>query len=210
MLGSLILRNAKLRRDEPAIIFEGRTITHGEFAGRAFRLARALQRLGLGVGDRLAILAQNCPEYTEVYAAGDIGGWTTVTINYRLAEPEVAYILADSKPKIVICEAALLDRLSDATRRGLEHIVTFGGDGPDVDYETALAAEEPAAPVAEFDPETVTCLIYTSGTTGRPKGVMLTHRGQMWSSYVSAIDMGVRPTDRVAVAMPLYHIGARN
>ena len=103
----------RLRRDEPAIIFEGRTITHGEFAARAFQLARALQRLGLRVGDRLAILAQNCPEYMEVYAAGELGGWTTVTINYRLAEPEVAYILSDSRPKIVVCEASLLDRLGE-------------------------------------------------------------------------------------------------
>jgi acyl-CoA synthetase (AMP-forming)/AMP-acid ligase II len=210
MLGDLIVRNMRLRRDAPAIIFEGRTITHGEFAGRSFQLARALQRLGLGVGDRLAILAQNCPEYMEVYAAGELGGWTTVTINYRLAEPEVAYILADSKPKIVVCEASLLDRLSDATRRSLEHVVTFGGAGPDIDYETALAAEEPESPAAQFSPDTIAYLIYTSGTTGRPKGVMLSHRGQTWSAFVSAIDMGVRPVDRVAVAMPLYHIGAKN
>ena len=107
MLGSLILRNLKLRRDEPAIIFEGRTITHGEFASRSFQLARALQRLGVRVGDRVAILAQNCPEYMEVYAAGELGGWATVTINYRLAEPEVAYILADSRPKVLVCEASL-------------------------------------------------------------------------------------------------------
>jgi acyl-CoA synthetase (AMP-forming)/AMP-acid ligase II len=210
MLGSLILRNLKLRRDEPAIIFEGRTITHGEFAGRSFQLARALQRLGLRVGDRLAILAQNCPEYMEVYAAGELGGWTTVTINYRLAEPEVAYILADSRPKIVVCEASLLDRLSEATRRTLDHIITFGGEGPDLDYETVLAEEEPVALVRDVAPETIAYLIYTSGTTGRPKGVMLSHRGQLWSAYVSAIDMGVRPIDRVAVAMPLYHIGAKN
>ena len=178
MLGNLIVRNMRLRRDAPAIIFEGRTITHGEFAGRSFQLARALQRLGLGVGDRLAILAQNCPEYMEVYAAGELGGWTTVTINYRLAEPEVAYILSDSKPKVVVCEASLLDRLSEATRRALKHVITFGGEGPDVDYETALAAEEPEPPVAEFSPDTIAYLIYTSGTTGRPKGVMLSHRGQ--------------------------------
>ena len=102
--------------------------------------------------------------------------------------------------------------IASATRRGrtLKHIITFGGDGPDVDYETALAAEEPVAPSADFAPETIAYLIYTSGTTGRPKGVMLSHRGQLWSAYVSAIDMGVRPTDRVAVAMPLYHIGAKN
>jgi acyl-CoA synthetase (AMP-forming)/AMP-acid ligase II len=210
MLGNFILRNLKLRRDEPAVIFEGHTITHGEFAARSFRLVRALQRLGLGLGDRVAILAQNCPEYLEVYAAGELGGWTTVTINYRLAEPEVTYILADSRPKIVVCEASLLDRLSDATQQTLEHIITFGGKGPDLDYETALAAEEPIAPVMDVVPETIAYLIYTSGTTGRPKGVMLSHRGQLWSAYVSAIDMGVRPTDRVAVAMPLYHIGAKN
>jgi acyl-CoA synthetase (AMP-forming)/AMP-acid ligase II len=210
MLGSLIVRNLRLRRDEPAVIFEGRTITHGEFAARSFRLARALRRLGLEMGDRLAILAQNCPEYLEVYAAGELAGWATVTINYRLAEPEVAYILADSRPKVVVCEASLLDRLGEIARRSLTHIVTFGGAGPDIDYETALAAEEPVTPDIELAPETIAYLIYTSGTTGRPKGVMLSHSGQLWSAYVSAIDMGVRPTDRVAVAMPLYHIGGKN
>jgi len=210
MLGNLVLRNAHLRRDEPAIVFEGRTISHGQFAGRSFQLARALQRLGLGVGDRVAILAQNCPEYLEVYAAGELGGWAIVTINYRLAEPEVSYILGDSKPRVVICEAALLNRLSEAARNTLEHVVTFGGDGPDIDYEPALAAEDPTPPSTDFPPETIAYLIYTSGTTGRPKGVMLTHRGQLWSAHVSAIDMGVRPVDRVAVAMPLYHIGAKN
>ena len=210
MLGDLIVRNSRLRRDQPAIIFEGRTITHGEFARRSFQLARALQRLGLAVGDRVAILAQNCPEYMEVYAAGELGGWATVTINYRLAAPEVAYIVADSRPKVIVCEASLLDRLNETTRQALGHIITFGGEGPDVDYEEALAAEEPEPPVVGFASETTAYLIYTSGTTGRPKGVMLSHAGQLWSAYVSAIDMGVRPVDRVAVAMPLYHIGAKN
>src|SRR5262245_40832044 len=199
MLGDLIVRNSRLRRNAPAIVFEGRTVTHGEFAGRAFQLVRALQRLGLGVGDRLAILAQNCPEYLEVYAAGELGGWATVTINYRLAEPEVAYILSDSRPTVVISEASLLDRTGEASRKQLKHLVTFGGDGPDIDYEAALAAEEPLAPRTDFPPETIAYLIYTSGTTGRPKGVMLSHRSQLWSAYVSAIDMGVRPSDRVAV-----------
>jgi len=116
MLGQLILRNRQLRRDEPAIVFEGRTLTHGEFAARAFRLTRALAALGIEAGDRVAILAQNCPEYLEVYAAGELGGWATVTINYRLTEPEVAYILGDSTPKALICEAALLNRIGAAAR----------------------------------------------------------------------------------------------
>ena len=113
MLGQLILRNMQLRRDEPAVVFEGRMVTHGEFAARAFRLTRALQRVGAKAGDRVAILAQNCPEYLEAYAAGELGGWATVTINYRLAEPEVAYILGDSSPKVLLCEAGLLDRVGE-------------------------------------------------------------------------------------------------
>jgi acyl-CoA synthetase (AMP-forming)/AMP-acid ligase II len=200
----------RLHRDGPAIVFEGRTITHGEFAARAFRLVRALQRIGVGAGDRVAILSQNCPEYLEAYAAGELGGWITVTINFRLSPSEIAFILGDSDPKVLLCESALLGRVNDPARRALAHIVTIGGKGPDLEYETILAAEEPEPPAAEVPPDAVAYLIYTSGTTGRPKGVMLEHRGQLWSAYVSAIDMGVRPTDRAAVAMPLYHIGARN
>ena len=66
---------------------------HRELAERSFRLANALRRLGVKRGHRVAVLAQNCPEYMEIYAAGELGGWTTVTINYRLAAPEISYIL---------------------------------------------------------------------------------------------------------------------
>jgi acyl-CoA synthetase (AMP-forming)/AMP-acid ligase II len=210
MLGQLVLRNLRLRPDQAAIIFEGRTVTHRALAERAFRLADALRRRGVGRGDRVAVLAQNCPEYIEAYAAGELGGWTTVTVNYRLAEPEIAYILADSRPKVLIAEAQFGERLGAATTQSLQHILTFAGAGPDLDYEGELAGAEAAPPVVATAPDDVAYLIYTSGTTGRPKGVMLTHRGQTWSAQVSAIDMGVRPTDRVAVAMPLYHIGAKN
>ncbi len=209
-LGSLTLRNLKLRPQAPAIIFEGRVITHREFAERAFRLANALIRLGLQRGDRVAILAQNCPEYMEVYAAGELGGWTTVTINYRLAAPEIAYILADSRPKLLIVEAEFADRLDDAALQPLDHVVTFHGVGPDLAYEDILTAAQPTPPDAPVHPEDVAFFIYTSGTTGRPKGVMLTHGGQMRSALISAFEALVRPTDRLAIAMPLYHIGAKN
>jgi acyl-CoA synthetase (AMP-forming)/AMP-acid ligase II len=209
-LGDLVLRNLRLRRDAPGIIFDGRTQTHGAFAERVFRLVRALRRLGIRPGDRVAILAQNCPEYLETYAAGELGGWITVPINYRLAGPEIAYIISDSRPKILIAEMQLLDLVTDTARSLLTHLVTIGGDGPDVGYERALMAEQPEVPEKNATPDSVAWLIYTSGTTGRPKGVMLGHRGQVWAAHTSALEMGVRPTDRVAVAMPLYHVGARN
>src|SRR5262245_3277104 len=207
MLGDLTRRNLRLRADAPAIVFEGRSITHREFAERAFRLAQALSALGVARGDRVAVLAQNCPEYMESYAAAELGGWSTVTVNYRLATPEVTYILADSAPKVLIAEAELLPKVEAAARGALQHILTVGPGGS---YEDALARAAPDDMRTPVGPDATAFLIYTSGTTGRPKGVMLSHGGQMQSARTSALEGAVRPTDRFALVMPLYHIGARN
>ena len=105
MLGNLTRRNLRQRADATAIVFEGRTITHRQFAERAFRLAGALQKLGVGRGDRVAVLAQNCPQYMEAYAAGELGGWATVTVNYRLG-----FRRASSSAKIAIDRFILVPR----------------------------------------------------------------------------------------------------
>jgi acyl-CoA synthetase (AMP-forming)/AMP-acid ligase II len=209
-LGDLTLRNLALRPAAPAIIFEGRTTTHAEFAARAFRLANALMTFGIQRGDRVAVLAQNCPQYMEAYAAGELGGWTTVTINFRLTAAEIAYILSDSRPKCVIVDAQFVDRLPNAAAAGVQHVLTFGGPGPDLAYEDALAQAEASRPQAVVQPEDIAHLVYTSGTTGKPKGVMLSHRAQVQSALISALEAQVRPTDRLALAMPLYHVGAKN
>ena len=209
-LGDLTVRNLETRADAPAIIFEGRTITHAQFTARAFRLANSLIALGVRRGDRVAVLAQNCPEYMEAYAAGELGGWTTVTINFRLASPEIAYILSDSKPRCLIVDAQFVDRLPNVAAAGVQHVLTFGGPGPDVAYEDVLARGEATRPNVNVEPDDIAHLVYTSGTTGNPKGVMLSHRAQLQSTLISALEAQVRPTDRLALAMPLYHIGAKN
>src|SRR5262245_64132043 len=135
MLGDLIRRNLRLRNDAPAIIFESRTVSHSEFAQRAFRLAQALRALGVGPGDRVAVLAQNCPEYMEAYAAAELGGWITVTVNYRLAAPEISYIIVDSSPRVLIAESDLLPKVEAGAHGALQHILTIGPGGS---YEDAL------------------------------------------------------------------------
>ena len=209
MLGTLTLRNRRLRPEAPAILFDGRTITHRAFAERAFRLAAALRRRGVGRGDRVAILAQNCPEYLESCAAGELGGWANVTVNYRLAASEIDVILSDSAPKAIIAGSDLLDRLSPDASGRLDHVLVIGDASSDVSYEAALAAAEPEPPPIAPEPEDCAYLIYTSGTTGRPKGVMLSHRGLMEAARITALESLVRPGDRLALAMPLYHIGGR-
>ncbi len=209
-LGSITLRNWRLRPSEPAIIFEGRTITHREFSERVFRLANALRGLGVMRGHRVAILAQNCPEYMEVYAAGELLGSTTVTLNHRLAADEVAYILRDSSPRILIYEGGLKAQLHPEIFGSLRNALVIRGSGDGIDYEHALASANSEPPATDVNPGDVAFLVYTSGTTGKPKGVMLTHGGQMRSAMISALDASVHPTDRLALAMPFYHIGARN
>lgn len=209
MLDALTRRNLRLRPEAPAILFEGRTITHRVFAERAMRLAAALRRRGVARGDRVAILAQNCPEYLEAYAAGELGGWTSVTVNYRLAPPEIDVILADSEPRAMIVDAESLDRLSPAASRRLDHVLVIGDTSSDGSYEKALAAEEPEAPPPGAEPHDCAYLIYTSGTTGKSKGVMLSHRAMMEAARLTALESLVRPDDRVALTMPLYHIGGR-
>jgi acyl-CoA synthetase (AMP-forming)/AMP-acid ligase II len=144
------------------------------------RLANALIGLGVQRGDRVAILAQNCPEYMEAYAAGELAGWTTVTINFRLTAAEVAYILGDSRPKCVIVEAQFIERLASAAAAGVQHVLTFGGPGPDLAYEEVLGRGDASRPQVAVEPNDIAHLIYTSGTTASKGDAQ--HRGQMQSA----------------------------
>ncbi|MDB5642340.1 MAG: AMP-dependent synthetase [Hyphomicrobiales bacterium] len=209
MLGLIVTRNLRLRGQAPAIIFEGAVLTHSEVAGKAFQLIRALRRRGVGPHDRVAIFSQNRPEYLIAFAAGEIGGWTTVPMNFRLSAPEVAHIIGDSQPKAVLIEAQFMNLLPpDLAASSI--VIAFDAEGPDGAFDALLATESAAYIEPVRAPDAIAYLIYTSGTTGRPKGVMIGHGAQLAAARISAIEMGVRPTDRVAVAMPLYHIGARN
>ena len=153
-LGDLHRRNLRLRADAPALVFEDRRISHRELIGEACRLANSLMRLGVRRGDRVAILAENCPQYMQAYAAGELAGWTTVTINYRLAAPEIDYILGDSRPRFIIVDATYADRLDTNRIDGVQNVLTFGGSGPDLSYEEVLGTEEPTLPDADVRPGT--------------------------------------------------------
>jgi acyl-CoA synthetase (AMP-forming)/AMP-acid ligase II len=205
-LGDLILRNARLTPHGPAIVYEGRALTYRAYAERSMRLANALYKLGVRGGDRVAILAQNCPEYLEVYGAGEIAGWATVTVNFRLAVPEIDYVLSDSRPVVLIFESQFADRVAALSGKlgFVKHQIEIGDD-----YEKLVAAAPAELPPIRSREDDIAYLIYTSGTTGRPKGVMLSHRGQVRAAQILCIESCVEPTEVVAVAMPFYHIGAK-
>src|SRR5215213_9924248 len=104
-LCELIERNEHFFGDEPSLVFGDRTWTFAERARRGRSLAGALYAMGMRHQDRVAVLAMNCLELLDVYAAGNLAGFIVCPVNYRLAEPEVAYILNRVSPKVVVFEA---------------------------------------------------------------------------------------------------------
>ncbi|ARP83670.1 hypothetical protein CAL12_24565 [Bordetella genomosp. 8] len=209
ILGDVIDRNARCHRDHPAFVFEGRSISHGEFAKRVRRLCNALIGMGLRRGSRIVILAQNCPQYLELYAAAGTCGFIAVGLNYRLAQADQAAILRDCEPSLLVYESAYAERVA-ALRGDLPADVQVlcldsdvGGDG----YEQALARAGTEVPGLRARDEDTLFLIYTSGTTGVPKGVMLGNAAQVEQARMLALTHSAGQDDRMLVVMPMYHIG---
>ena len=212
IVGTMIERNAGLYPQQTAVVCGERRLSHAQFAERVRRLANALCDRGLRRQDRVAILAQNCPEYLEAYGASEVAGFIATTVNYRLAPPEVAYVLQDSQPAALLFEAGYADLVA-GLRPSLPHVqhyICIGGlvDGAE-EYEAVLSAAASGPPPIRAAADDTVYLIYTSGTSGTPKGVMLGQRGQVHTAMAICLEGSVAPTDRVLLTMPLYHVGAK-
>ena len=118
-------RNEALYPNELHSVFLERRTSFSQFAGRVRRLGSGLQRLGMRHQDRMAILAMNCSEYVEVYGVAETTGYVIATVNWRLAAPEIQYVLQDSAPRVLFFESqyiAVVDRLR-AQLPGIERYV---------------------------------------------------------------------------------------
>jgi len=210
ILGDAIERNALCYAGHPAILFEGRSMTYGEFASRVRRLINALLARGLKHQDRIAVLAQNCPEYVEVHGAAGLGGFIAVGLNYRLSAGEQADILRDCEPALLLFETSYTERAAEL-RQALPagaRILCIGEPPKWAEsYEAALGAAADTAPEARASEEDTVFLIYTSGTTGRAKGVMLGNEAQFDQASAEALAQGAQQDDRMLIVMPFYHIG---
>jgi acyl-CoA synthetase (AMP-forming)/AMP-acid ligase II len=212
-LGDILRNNAYKFPDETAYVHGGIRRTFREQHDRANRLASSLFKAGLRRQDRVSILSQNTLEFMEAYAACELAGFIAATVNFRLAPPEIAYILLDSTPRILIFEApyaAAIERI----KPNLPHIeayVCFGGTVPDwaLDYETFMAAGDAQGAPTRPLPDELMHLIYTSGTTGRPKGVMRTHRSDIAIAQLMANELGLIVSDHLQLMMPIFHVGSR-
>lgn len=211
---ALVERNERLHGDELHLIYGQLRRTFRQFADRARRLADGLYQLGVRHQERVAILAMNCPEYLDVYGAAEVSGYIIAPVNFRLAPPEILYILNSAAPTALVFEqqySAVIEQL----RPQLPGVQTYIciGDAPPAwaqAFEAVLAAGAPEGPPISPQLSDIASLMYTSGTTGRPKGVMLTHEGMLALCESWAFELGADVGDKILLSMPFFHIGARS
>lgn len=190
-----------------AFTFGDRRDTYESFRARASSFAAGLQTLGVGAGDRVAILQRNGPALLETLFAALTLGAVAVPINARLHPREVVVIVQDSQPRVLVAGSELVPEI--ATMRGemppVHVVATESAEGA-MSYDRVLAAGGSAIGDAEVDPDAVAWLFYTSGTTGRPKGAMLTHRNLLAMTMNVFADIYPFTVDDVVLhAAPLTH-----
>jgi long-chain acyl-CoA synthetase len=208
-VAGIIRRNSEDRPDKVALRLGERELTFSELDDRSSQLANALLADGVGAADRVAFLDKNAIEHFEVlFGAAKINA-VSVDVNWRLAPPEVAFIVNDAEAKVFVVGqefVPVLDAIADELTT-VKRIVVVGGHPHHDDYEDWLAPQPATDPGVESAPDDVATQLYSSGTTGNPKGVMLTNANlfsllpngrTVWRLHPDAVNL---------VAMPLYHIG---
>ena len=184
-----------------ALHFEGREITNVEQQRAAARVAQALRRLGVGVGDRVVVLLPNCPEVTQAYGGIMRLGAVVVPVVFLLSAEEVRHILADSEAKVVITSPELASKVEGWTG----HVILVGGDAGGASWAELIERESDDVPIVGRDDADLAVILYTAGTTGRPKGVALSH-GNLASNARAAASL--YELDRTAwslAVLPLSH-----
>ena len=209
----VIERNAHLHASRTAFLFAGQQVTHAEYARRVARLAAGLAAAGVRAGDRVAMLAANCQEYADLFGAAARLAAIVVPINWRLSAQEVAYVVEDVTPKVLLVSAELQALLPQALCPGMLRYTLGGGRSAGADvgelYVSALHVDgdmPPPAP-AELAADTGFVIIHTAAVGGRPRGALLSHGGLMAASVQAQLAWRLAPTDVNLGVLPLFHIG---
>ncbi|HSC71178.1 MAG TPA: acyl-CoA synthetase [Candidatus Methylomirabilis sp.] len=215
---SFLARSAAVYPGKPAVVHGDRTFTYAEFYARCRRLASALTRRGIGVGDTVTLMAPNVPAMLEAHYGVPMAGAVLNALNYRLDPRSIAFILEHGEAKLLLTDTEFSDTIREALALLPRKIPVI-----DIEYPVSpgdknrrgLGEKEYEAFLQEGDPEfdwppladewQAICLLYTSGTTGNPKGVVFSHRGAYLNSLGNALTFGLSPRTVYLWTLPMFH-----
>ncbi len=211
-LAEIIRTHGVDQPDETMVVLGEDSRTFGQMLASSAQVANALTAAGVGPQDRVAFIDKNSVEYFEVLFGGTMINAVNVAVNWRLAAPEMAYVVNDAHSKVLFVHTDFIDQLN-AMRGDLttvETIVVMGdaslaGEG-DVMFADFIAGQSTDDPGVVAAPGDVGLQLYTSGTTGHPKGAQITNAN--FAAVVDAAASWAMAKESVnMVAMPLFHIG---
>jgi len=205
-LADITRNQANERPDKSALICDDRTLTYRELDDESSQVANALLGAGVGSQDRVGFIGKNISEYfTLTFGAAKINA-VSVAVNWRLAPPEMAYILDHAEAKTVVIEAEFLDHLDKMDLPRSPQIVVIG-DSSHTSYQDWIAGQPTTDPNYPTEVDDTGVQLYTSGTTGLPKGAELSNRN--FESIMEPVSemVGLTADSVVLHVLPLFHIG---
>ena len=174
-LAGVIEEQAQHLPDETALIFEGRTLTYREMNDRANRVAQALGALGLQPGARIVWLARNHGVFWHALFGAAKTGIVMTPVNWRLAPAEIAGIIADAEPALIVGERMFIEPVNSIDGFSSPRTM-YLDDGGEDSFENYVDSFDAVAPPFTACGDDVVVQLYTSGTTGLPKGVVIPNR----------------------------------
>jgi fatty-acyl-CoA synthase len=218
LLGELLARNARKFPDREAVVYGDTRLTYREFNARINRLAHALMDMGIKRGEKVAILLFNCNQYLEAYLALAKMGAIAVPLNFRLHPEELKYIVNDADAVAFIVGEAFVDTIR-GIEKGLPQIrqyisVTEKPVEGMLHFESLLQKYPDGEPLVLMEEDDPAFIMYTAGTTGRPKGAVLTHKGQVTIWTLASLEVSREPGIgdmsrwRACAVPPIFHIAS--
>jgi len=205
-IGDISRVHAAERPDKVALICDDRTWTYAELDRESNQVANGLHATGVGAQDRVAFLDKNAPEYFSFLIGAAKVNAVTVAVNWRLAPPEMEYILNNAQAKVLLIGEEFLGHLAKMHLDTVTDVIVLGASDEYPSYEAWFAdqsADDPAVEAAVDD----TCYqLYTSGTTGLPKGVELTNANFFGMMPAASAEWHFDIDSVNLVAMPLFHV----
>mgnify|MGYP003974691637 FL=1 len=208
-----IQHHTRFSPDKQALVdlASARSLTYAELDDRIRRAALYLRDgLGIGEGDRVAIICHNDSDVFEVQFACRRLGAIFMPLNWRLAVAELEFICNDGGPNVLVHGMEFASQAEEIQGLcGIPHLISLNNGG-ESDYETGLAAADGELVVVERDLSDTWTIMYTSGTTGRPKGARMTYGMAVYNSVHCSMTMSLTEASKNIVFLPTFHTGGLN